>query len=130
VFPWQPGAPGSLEERQPRAWRAPYRHVGALAADPAWDFPVPPDRLAFSCRHVVERGDAVLFAARQADEERGEDWTVHCGAERHDRDDLCLVHLAHLVRSAPSLHELSGLGLEEEAWRDDVDAPWTRARLS
>ena len=40
-----------------------------------------------------------------------------------------VVHLAHLVRSAPSLGELSNLGLDEEALRTDPDSAWTVARL-
>jgi hypothetical protein len=130
LFAWQPGAPEVLDERQPRAWREPIAHSGSVGADPGWAFPVPPDQLAFSCTHVVDDGRDVLWAARQADEERGEDWSVHCGASGHDTDDMRVVHLAHLVRAAPSLRELSGLGLDEEAERPDVDTAWTTTRLA
>lgn len=40
-----------------------------------------------------------------------------------------VVHLAHLVRSAPSLRRIADLALDEEAWRDDPDSPWKRAEL-
>ena len=129
VFAWQPGAPRSLDELQPRTWRVPITHTGGLAPDPAWNFPVPPDHRAFSCTHVVDDGEAVLWAARESDEERGEDWSIHCGASGHETDDMRVVHLAHLVRSAPSLGELSNLGLDEEALRTDPDSAWTVARL-
>lgn len=128
VFAWQPGAPAILDDLQPPGWRVPLTHTGGLAVDPDWDFPVPPDHSAFSCSHVVDDGEAILWAARQRDDERGEDWTVHCGAA-HDLAEARLVHLAHLVRSAPSLRRLHELGLEEEAWRDHPDAPWERAAL-
>ncbi len=129
VFGWQPGAPEILDELQPKEWRVHIDHAGGLATDPTWDFPVPPDHSAFSCSHVVERGDAVLWAARQPDEARGEDWTIHCGAARHESDDIRIVHLAHLVRSAPSLRELAGLRLGEEALRADPDCPWVLSPL-
>ncbi|WP_418058793.1 DUF4262 domain-containing protein [Pimelobacter simplex] len=130
VFAWQPGAPSVLDERQPRAWRVPIVHAGGLAVAPPWDFPVPPDQLAFSCTHVVDDGDVVLWAARESDEVRGEDWSVHCGASGHETDDMRVVHLAHLVRSAPSLRELSNLGLDEDASRTGPDAPWVTAPLT
>lgn len=125
LFAWQPGAPPVLDERQPPAWRDPITHTGGVAVDPSWDFPVPPDRLAFSCVHVVEHGEAVLFVARESDRERGEDWSVHCGAEGHATEEMRRAHLAHLVRSAPSLRALSGLGLDEQARRPTVDCEWT-----
>jgi hypothetical protein len=129
LFAWQPGAPDVLDERQPRAWREPIVHTGGVGADPEWAFPVPPDQLAFSCTHVVDDGRDILWAARQADEERGEDWSIHCGAFGHDTEDMRVVHLSHLVRAAPSLRDLSGLGLDEEAERPDVDTAWTTTRL-
>lgn len=129
IFPWQPGAPEVLDKLQPPSWRESFTHVGAVAADPPWTFPVPPDRMAFSCTHVVDDGESILWVARESHPERGEDWSLHCGAGQHTTDDMCGVHLAHLVRSAPSVAALAGLGLDEEAWRDDVDAAWQVSRL-
>lgn len=129
VFAWQPGAPKVLDELQPRGWRQPVEHTGGLAPDPTWAFPVPPDHRAFSCTHVVDDGEAVLWAARQSDDERGEDWSIHCGANGHETDEMRVVHLAHLVRSAPSLRQISALGLDEEAWRNDPDSPWESAAI-
>jgi hypothetical protein len=129
IFAWQPGAPASLDEVQPPAWRVPIVHRDDVSKDPPWPFPVPPDLLAFSCTHVVDEGAPVLWVAREFDPARGEDWSAHCGAEGHETDDLRLTHFAHLVRSAPSLRALSDLALDEEADRTDPDAPWTRRRL-
>lgn len=130
LFAWQPGAPDVLDQSQPRAWREPIVHTGGVAVDPDWGFPVPPDRLAFSCTHVLDEGHVILWAARESDENRGEDWTIHCGADDHQSDDLRVVHLSHLVRSAPSLRELSGLDLDHVAERAHADAPWQRNRLA
>ncbi|QWF20515.1 DUF4262 domain-containing protein [Nocardioides sp. LMS-CY] len=129
IFAWQPGAEEMLDDLQPREWRVPIDHTGGLASDPEWTFPVPPDHRAFSCSHVVDDGEAVLWAARQSDEERGEDWTIHCGEVDHETRDMRVVHLAHLVRSAPSLRAISDLGFDEEALRADTDSPWATARL-
>lgn len=130
VFAWQPGAPEILDQLQPSGWRVAIDHTGGLATDPPWDFPVQPDQRAFSCTHVVDDGEAVLWAARESDEVRGEDWSIHCGATGHETEDMRIVHLAHLVRSAPSLREISTLGIDEEAWRTDPDSAWETARLS
>ncbi|MEZ5095994.1 MAG: DUF4262 domain-containing protein [Nocardioides sp.] len=128
LFGWQPGAPEVLDELQPRSWREPVEHRGGLAADPDWPFPVPPDRMVFSCTHVVDEGDSVLWVARQSDPETGEDWSLRCGAAHHSTDDMRMLHLAHLVRAAPSVRSLAGLPLDHEAWRDDVESAWqTRA---
>ena len=129
LFAWQPGAPETLDRAQPPSWRARFPHSGGVGVDPDWVFPVPPDHPTFSCSHVVDGGDAILWAARQTDETRGEDWSIHCGAEGHETDDMRLVHLAHLVRSAPSLRELGDLGLDEEALRLDPDSAWARGPL-
>lgn len=130
VFAWQPGASEVLDELQPPRWRAPIEHAEALTADPAWTFPVPPDYMALSCTHVVEDGAAVLWAAREVGAAQGEVWSVHCGAYGHRDDEVCLAHLAHLVRAAPSLRALSDLGMDEEAERPDTDSPWSTARLA
>lgn len=124
IFGWQPGAPYGLDERQPPSWRQPITHAGGVAADPVWNFPVPPDRMAFSCTHVIDDGEAVLWAARQSDPERGEDWSLHCGADHHSTDQMRMAHLAHITRSAPSVRNLSGLEVDAEAWRTDVDSAW------
>lgn len=130
VFAWQPGAPEVLDVVQPHGWRVPIEHTGGLATDPTWDFPIPPEQRVFSCTHVVDDGEAVLWAARERDAERGEDWSIHCGATGHATDDMRIVHLAHLVRSSPSLRQISDLGLDVEAWRTDPDADWETAPLS
>lgn len=125
VFGWQPGAPSLVDELQPISWRETTARVGALAPDPPWDFPVPPDALAFTCSHVLHDGQSVLWVARERDDSRGEDWSIHCGAEGHETSDGAVAHIAHLVRGAPSLRELVALPLGWEAERADVDGAWT-----
>jgi hypothetical protein len=74
-------------------------------------------------------GEPVLWAARQSDDERGEDWSIHCGTDGHETEETRVVHLAHLVRSAPSLRQISTLGLDEGARRDDPDSVWKTVAL-
>lgn len=66
-----------------------------------------------------------MWVAREPDESRGEDWSVHCGAGGHANDEMRVLHLAHLVRSTPSLRKLSGLGLGEQAHRSSSDDDWS-----
>lgn len=77
----------------------------------------------------MEDGQPILWVARESDDHEGEDWSVLCGASDHAMDDLSLVHLAHLVRSAPSLRQLARMALNEAAERTDVDATWVKTRL-
>lgn len=128
VFAWQPGAPQELDERQPRDWREPIEHTGGLAADPAWAFPVPPDRLARCCLHVADDGAPVLWVAREPGRERVEEWSIHCGADSHHDGDVVALPLGDLVRAAPSLRFVSDIGLGEQAWRHDPDSAWTTSR--
>ena len=124
IFAWQPGAPGVLDELQPIGWREPVELTGALAPDPEWSFPVPSDAPALTCRHVSDEGAPVLWVARESDASRGEDWSLHCGAAGHADDEIVVIHLAHLVRGAPSVRALATLLLDWEADRPDVDSPW------
>jgi hypothetical protein len=129
VFDWQPGAPASLDAAQPRRWRVPFVHGGGVAADPAWLLPAPPETMAVSCTHVVDDGHPVLCVARRHDDERGEEWSIHCGAGGHDAGSVRLTHLAHLVRGAPSLRVLAGIPVDHQAERPDVRTGWTVAPL-
>lgn len=128
VFAWQPGGEPVLDALQPRAWRTPITHTGGVGQDPDWRFSAPPEHEALSCVHVVRHGAAVLHAAH--DEEEGEEtWTFFCREPGHTVDELRRSHLAHLVRSAPSLRALGDLGRGMAAHRPDVDAPWIREPL-
>jgi hypothetical protein len=124
IFAWQPGAPEVLDELQPTGWREAVPLSGALAHDPPWDFPVPPDAEALTCTHVLEKGHPLLWVARQGDPARGEDWSLHCGAAGHADDEVVVVHLAHLVRAAPGVRAVADLPLGWEAGRSDVDSEW------
>ncbi len=126
VFAWQDGAPDVLDRRQPPTWREPGPRTGFLAPVPAWVMPVPGEALVFSCTHVLEDGEPVLFATREPAAERGEDWTFHCGKNGHSTDTIRLTHLHHIVAAAPSVaDQLSDLPLEHSAARDGSDEPWT-----
>lgn len=130
LFDWQPGGSELVDAAQPREWREPVEHTGAAAPDPPWELPVPPDHLGFCCVHVLEEGAPVSDVARQSDGVQGEeDWTVLCEEEDHPADVVRVIHMAHLVRRAPSIRALAGLGLDEHAWRADAGSAWETARL-
>lgn len=127
VWPWQDGAPAILDLRQPPAWRHPGPREGLLAPRPIWPMPTPAEAMAFVCTHVADDGEAILFVARERDDERGEEWSFHCGAD-HGQDDagqIRLWHLSHALRAAPSVVDLSDLPMNSIAWRPSVDEPWT-----
>lgn len=131
VWPWQPGVHELTHERQPQSWRVPSPRAGALAPDPGWELPVPADQLVFACAHL-EQGATVALVVRERQEERGEDWQVLCDIDHQDLSarDIRLVHLAHLVRAAPSLRELADLGLDECAERGRPWEEWRRSALA
>ena len=118
-----------LDERQPAQWREPVPLVEALTARSPVALPRATATRAFSCLHVVEEGSPVLWCARERDDDRGEDWSLHCGASGHEADEMALIHISHLVRGAPSLRALAALPLDWEAERRDVDSEWTTRPL-
>jgi hypothetical protein len=122
IFAWQPGAPEALNEAQLPSWREAIVHTGGVAAVPIWAFPVPEDHVCLTCRHVLEEEVPILWVARESHATRGEDWSLHRGAAGHQDSEVRAIHLAHLVRSAPSVTATANLPLDHEAWRDDVDA--------
>jgi hypothetical protein len=126
-FAWQREDPGVLEQLQPPGWHTPSDRSGAFAVAPDWPMPVPADTLAFVCTHVAEDGETVRFVAREPHEDRGEDWSAHCGVDEHETAQIVLLHLEHVLRSAPSVRLLADLGLGETAWREGPDQPWERA---
>lgn len=130
IFSWQPGSSRDAAAAQPAQWRLPQDRVGALAADPPWPFPVPSDHIAAACAHIVEEGAPVSSVARLADEGRGEDWLFLCELAGHDETAIRGSHLAHLVRSAPSLHLLADLGPDEQADRETCWSPWVRRKVA
>lgn len=125
VFSWQPGAPSQLDEMQPPYWRIPSPREGGVAVTPDWTFPIPAEQLVSSCTHVVVDGVPVLWAAHHDDGEQGDNWTFHCGASDHTIDTICAIHIAHLIRSAPSLREICGLELGCEAKRATPHVPFS-----
>ena len=124
VFAWQDGAPPVLDRRQPPGWRQPGPRTGFLAPTREWVMPVDAETMVFSCTHVLDDGEPVLYATRQDAGTRGEDWTFHCGATGHDRDTIRLAHLHHIVNAAPSVTAIRGLALEQSAERGGPDEPW------
>ena len=127
VWPWQPGAAAFATDLQPPQWRVPTAHAGALAPDPPWPFPIAPDELAWTCGCINREGAPVSLVLRDRDD-GAEAWQLLCsGDHRQDLLDVIeRVHMAHLVRSAPSLYELAGLAVGEQAWRDETWLPWQR----
>jgi hypothetical protein len=128
IFPWQPGASRVIADAQPQHWRLRQARVGAVAQEPPWLFPVPPEGLAVACGHIVEEGAPVLAVIRLFDA-RTEQWHFSCDRdEPHLDEDWWPYHFAHLTRRVPSLLELHDLAPGEEAFRTTCWSPWVRRR--
>jgi hypothetical protein len=125
IWPWQPGATTMATDLQPPGWRVPSPRRGAVAPDPPWPFPVGPDELVWTCRCINREGASISLVARDLDD-GVEAWQLLCASD-HTQDLLETVervHMAHLVRSAPSLYDLVDMLPGERAWRDAPWLPW------
>jgi hypothetical protein len=131
VWPWQPGSAGFATELQPPGWRLPTDRTGPLAPYPGWPFPIAPDELAWTCRCINREGAPVSRVVRDQDD-GVEAWQLLCSEDHHEDllDVVERVHMAHLVRSAPSLYELAGLRVGELAWREATWRPWQRQQCA
>jgi hypothetical protein len=83
---------------------------------------------AIACRCVIEQGATVGFVSHA-----GGDWQFYCSDRNHDfsdpqalKNELRLVHVAHLVASDASLNEVADLPIDMGAERARAGAPWTR----
>lgn len=130
IFTWQPGGSAQVAAAQPAAWRLAQERSGALAADPPWPFPVPPDHLTAACTHIVDEGAPVQSVVRFADDGAEEEWLFLCELPHHDTEAIRAYHLGHLVRRAPSLHQLHDLTPDEEALRETCWSDWVRRRVA
>lgn len=81
-----------------------------------------------TCRCVVEQNAPILFVSHA-----GGDWQMYCHDSNHDFDsdettqnDLCVVHVAHLVAKDPTLNEISDLPIDMGAERAQIGEQWSR----
>jgi hypothetical protein len=87
-----------------------------------------PDNLGvITCRCVLEAKEPVLFVSHA-----GEDWQMYCRDTNHDFEDevamkneLVLVHVAHLLAQDPTLNDISDLPVDMGAERSHVGGSWT-----
>lgn len=70
----------------------------------------------------------ILFMSRA-----GGDWQMYCHDSNHDfedeealREDMRLVHIAHLVARDPTLNQIADLPEDMGAERTEVGGQWTR----
>ena len=81
-----------------------------------------------TCRCAVEQSKPILFVSHA-----GADWQMYCSDKNHNFDDalsmksdLILVHVSHLLASAPSLNAISDLPVDMAAEREALGSSWTR----
>lgn len=79
-----------------------------------------------SCNCVILEEKPVLFVSHA-----GGDWQMYCHWKNHDfndpntlKNELKLIHVAHLVSRDPSLNEVSSLPVDMGAERETVGDSW------
>ena len=94
---------------------------------PVWDSRWPAQhQKAYACTHVFDGERPALYVTRA-----GGAWSVLCGELHPDEaSSYRVVGIGHLVDRDARLAEVLDLAPEEEAERDDADAPWLRSQLS
>ena len=90
--------------------------------------PFPEALGVIACQCVITGRKPVLAASHA-----GGDWQLYCGWDAHDfnddvamRNELRLVHVAHLLVSDPSLADLADLPVDMGAERAARGLPWVR----
>jgi hypothetical protein len=88
-----------------------------------------PDNLGvITCRCVLEAGKPVLFVSHA-----GGDWQMYCHDSNHDfqdeaamKNELVVVHVAHLLAQDATLNDVADLAVDMGAERSHPGGPWTR----
>jgi hypothetical protein len=73
---------------------------------------------------ILDEEDWVHYVTH--DQEDGA-WQFHPLRDQTSVKEAAIVSLEHMLRIEPRLAELADLPLGWHAWRDDENAPWTRA---
>jgi Domain of unknown function (DUF4262) len=125
LFPWESGFDSSYAEEQPPLWRPPTelpmsRWSAVLAPSP-WPFAEPEDSRVFTTKQIVAGESAILHAFHDSDG----GWSFTDGGPL-TRDDIELVHFAHLVGADPSLADLADMPRGWQASRVGPTAQWQR----
>ncbi len=88
--------------------------------------PYPQSLGAIACHCVISGERPVGFVSHA-----GGDWQFYCSDSAHDfsdphamKQELALVHIAHLVLRDSTLDELSDLPVDQGAERAAPGAPW------
>jgi hypothetical protein len=111
-FPWDSDFNARLVESQP-----------VLATKSAWPFLEAKNTAAITTRQVIEDDLPILLVSHDEDG----DWQFLCGTS-NESDDGRVVSLKHIVETYPSVAELADLPMGWQAFRDEPDGPWQRAK--
>jgi hypothetical protein len=126
-FPWDAGVDEDYLVQQPSLWIPADEHPqgqwsGALV-EGDWPFPDPPDTMVATTKRIAFERHAVVLVVHEKDGS----WQFLDGQDV-TRDDVALVHLAHLVGAQAGVAEIADLPPGWEAERPAAGAPWARRR--
>ena len=126
-WPWTDGIDVEYRYAQPNLWIPAAEHPqgswsGTLAPHP-WPFEDAPNTAVFTTRRIAFDGADVLGVAH------GEDgsWQFLDGGST-TKEDVALVHMAHVVGAHNDVAELADLPAGWQAWRPDITSSWVRSR--
>lgn len=93
-------------------------------ANRKWPFLDPPNTAVLTNVRILDEHAWVHYVTH--DEEDGT-WQFHPPGGQASMKEAAVVSLDHMLKLDPRIEELADLPLGWHAWRDDENAPWTRA---
>lgn len=92
-----------------------------------WPFQDQPRTAVIANKKVVSRESWIAYVTHDL-EDGG--WQFHTNEATIREDDAILLSLKNIVDIDPSIGELSDLPVGWHAWREAIDLPWKRAKMS
>lgn len=128
-FPWDSGADEEYKVRQPSLWIAADKHPqgqwSGTLIEGDWPFPDPPDTTAFTTKRIAFEDYPILLVVHEEDGS----WQFLDGQDV-TREDIAVVHLAHVVGANVGVTEIADLPKGWEAERTNEGGPWARRRFT
>lgn len=95
------------------------------ATKPVFSFKEPENTACFTCSHVVDGHQPILYASHDADG----DWQFLCGQDAHTEETAKVISLGEAVKLDGTLNELYEMPCNVGAERSSPNAKWKPFRL-
>lgn len=87
-------------------------------------FPISDDSMVVTTSYVTADKLPILEVSHDDDEEGRSLWQFHCGNGDYSPDRLQLVRLSTILGMDPSVSQVSGLKMGQQAIRSDTHDAW------